>query len=91
MGRFALVLVLCVILAAPVWADANAGYRALRQGDYATAWEELSPPAQQGDPEVRRARKGRSEAVQGARVCTEPRSDSAGFLAAIKRVSAVLL
>jgi len=49
--RFPIALVLSVIcLAAPAWADYQAGVDAYNSGNYATALRELRPLAEQGDP-----------------------------------------
>ena len=49
--RFPIALVLSVIcLAAPAWADYQAGMDAYNGGDYATALREWRPLAEQGDP-----------------------------------------
>ena len=49
--RLPLALVLSVIcLAAPAWADYQAGMDAYNGGDYATALREWRPLAEQGDP-----------------------------------------
>ena len=49
--RFPIALVLSVIcLAAPAWADYQAGMDAYNSGNYATALREWRPLAEQGDP-----------------------------------------
>ena len=49
--RFPIALVLSVIcLAAPAWADYQAGVDAYNSGNYATALREWRPLAEQGDP-----------------------------------------
>ncbi|MDE3051735.1 MAG: sel1 repeat family protein, partial [Nitrospirota bacterium] len=49
--RFPIVLVLSLVcLAAPAWADYGAGEDAYHRGDYATAFRELTPLAENGDP-----------------------------------------
>lgn len=49
--RFPIALVLSIIcLAAPAWADYQAGMDAYSRGDYATALREWRPLAEQGDP-----------------------------------------
>ena len=49
--RFVLALVLSIsCLAAPAWADYQAGLDAYNRGDYATALREWRPVAEQGDP-----------------------------------------
>ena len=48
--RFPIVLVLSIIcLAAPAWADGQAGVDAYKRGDYATALRQWQPLAEQGD------------------------------------------
>ncbi len=44
-----LLAVVVVLVAAPAWADFEAGLEAFDQGDYATALKELRPLAEQGD------------------------------------------
>ena len=47
--RFTIALVLSIVgLAAPAWADFNAGEKAYHRGDYATALREWRPLAEQG-------------------------------------------
>jgi TPR repeat protein len=49
--RFPITLVLSIIcLAAPTWADYQAGLDAYNRGDYATALREWRPLAEPGDP-----------------------------------------
>ena len=48
--RFPVALVLSIIcLSVPAWADFNAGGDAYTRGDYATAFREWRPLAEQGD------------------------------------------
>ena len=48
--RFPIALVLSIVcLAAPTWADFQAGSEAYKHGDYATALREWRPLAEQGD------------------------------------------
>jgi uncharacterized protein len=48
--RLVILLELSIVcLAAPAWADLNAGWDAYRSGDYATALREWRPLAERGD------------------------------------------
>ncbi len=49
MKRIALIAVFLVALAAPAWADFQAGWEAYERGDYATALREWRPFAEQGN------------------------------------------
>jgi uncharacterized protein len=52
--RFPIALVLSVVcLAAPAWADYQAGTNAYNSGNYATALHEWRPLAEQGDPRAK--------------------------------------
>jgi TPR repeat protein len=49
--RFPIALgLLIVCLVVPAWADFQAGMDAYDRGDYATAWREWQPLAEQGNP-----------------------------------------
>jgi TPR repeat protein len=51
--RFPIAVVLSIIcLAAPVWADYEAGVHAFQRADYATALREWQPLAEQGHPDA---------------------------------------
>ncbi len=47
-----LLAVVVVLVAAPAWADFEAGWEASRRGDYATALKEWRPLAEQGNAEA---------------------------------------
>ena len=49
MGRIIATIVLCVMLATPVWAGGAEGAAAYNRGDYATALRELRPFVEQGN------------------------------------------
>ncbi len=49
MKRVALAVALLIGLAVPAWADFQAGVAAYSRGDYATAFQEFKPLAEQGD------------------------------------------
>lgn len=49
MKRFILLLIVLVLSAAPALADLQAGFDAAQKGDYATAFREWMPLADQGD------------------------------------------
>ena len=49
MRRVALIVVILVFMAAPAWADFQAGWEAYERGDYATASKEWRPLAGQGN------------------------------------------
>ncbi len=51
-GKMGFAAALIVALASPAWADLASGQAAYLRGDYATAWRELKPLADQGNAEA---------------------------------------
>ncbi len=51
-GATMLLALVVVLVAAPAWADFKAGVEAYARGDYATAFKEWRPLAEQGDADA---------------------------------------